>query len=66
MLYEVITSTLQIMIQSCASAISIVDDQNSVIDDELSSQSLKAIILAILVGLVIGAIGIFIASYNFV
>ncbi len=55
------SSTLQIMIQSCASAISIVDDQNSVIDDELSSQSLKAIILAILVGLVIGAIGIFIA-----
>lgn len=53
-----LSSNLQIMIQSCATAVSIVTDQNGVIEEELAAQRLKSILLALLVGLVTGFLGL--------
>ncbi len=55
---DALASALQILVQSCVTAISITEEQNAVIDRELESLRRTALLFASLAGLLAGALGI--------
>ncbi len=58
---EALSSSLQIMVQTCTNSVSIITDQNDVIEEELNILKLRSLIISLLAGLLLGSGGIILA-----